>query len=312
MFVSFFPRPRIFFLSALIWSGLAMALWHAGGQAFGAHLGLAQTPARAVIGVSRFWSPAFLWFYLYYCAAVGMSAAAWRLLAPHPWWRWSILGSALIIFVTFLQVQVSVAINDWYGPFYDLIQAALSHTAKVGVLDLYRQMLVFAEIAVAAVVLGVLTLFFASHYVFRWRTAMNGFYMSHWSRLRGIEGASQRVQEDTMRFSLTTEDLGVSFVNAVLTLLAFIPVLIRLSRSVTRLPLLGAVPDPLMLGGIGWALLGTAFLAAIGVRLPGLQFRNQRVEAALRKELVLGEDDAQRADPVTVAALFENVRRNYF
>ena len=45
--------------------------------------------------------------------------------APHPWFNWSILGSALIIFVTYFQVQVSVAINDWYGPFYDLIQAAL-------------------------------------------------------------------------------------------------------------------------------------------------------------------------------------------
>ena len=35
------------------------------------------------------------------------------------------LGSALILFTTYFQVQVSVAINDWYGPFYDIIQAAL-------------------------------------------------------------------------------------------------------------------------------------------------------------------------------------------
>jgi peptide/bleomycin uptake transporter len=49
-----------------------------------------------------------------------------------------------------------------------------------------------------------------------------------------------------------------------------------------------------------------------GIRLPGLQFRNQRVEAAYRKELVYGEDHADRAKPPVVEELFTNVRRNYF
>jgi peptide/bleomycin uptake transporter len=36
------------------------------------------------------------------------------------------------------------------------------------------------------------------------------------------------------------------------------------------------------------------------------------VEASYRKELVYGEDDAARAQPPTVAELFDHVRRNYF
>ena len=28
MFVSFFPRPRVFFISVLIWTALSMALWY--------------------------------------------------------------------------------------------------------------------------------------------------------------------------------------------------------------------------------------------------------------------------------------------
>ena len=76
-----------------------------------------------------------------------------------------------------------------------------------------------------AVVVGVLTRFFVSHYIFRWRTAMNDFYVANWPRLRNIEGASQRVQEDTMRFATTMEGLGVNLISAVLTLLAFLPVL---------------------------------------------------------------------------------------
>ena len=59
-------------------------------------------------------------------------------------------------------------------------------------------------------------------------------------------------------------------------------------------------------------MFGTVFLAAVGIKLPGLEFRNQRVEASYRKELVYGEDDPNRAKPLTVAALFDNVRRNYF
>jgi len=40
-------------------------------------------------------------------------AGAWMVFAPHPWALWSILGSALILFTSYFQVQVSVAINSW-------------------------------------------------------------------------------------------------------------------------------------------------------------------------------------------------------
>lgn len=314
MFLSFFPRPRVFFLSAILWIGVVVLIWSFGAKDWGALIGLPPLAAgqAPVVGVEIFWSTPFLWFYLYYWAAVSIFAGTWRLIQPHPWTRWSIWGSALIIFMTYLQVQVSVAINSWYGPFYDLVQAALSHEGHVTLAQFYGQLLVFAEIALVAVTAGVLTLFFASHYVFRWRTAMNDFYMSHWGTLRTVEGASQRIQEDTMRFSSTVEDLGVSLVNSVMTLIAFLPVLVVLSTRVTTLPLVGHVPNALVVVAIFWSMFGTAFLAIIGVRLPGLQFRNQRVEAAYRKELVYGEDNPDRAQPPTVRELFANVRRNYF
>jgi peptide/bleomycin uptake transporter len=60
------------------------------------------------------------------------------------------------------------------------------------------------------------------------------------------------------------------------------------------------------------AMGGTVLLAVVGFKLPGLEFQNQRVEAAYRKELVYGEDDPARAGPPTVARLFGDVRRNYF
>jgi peptide/bleomycin uptake transporter len=314
VFVSFFPNPRIFFWSAGLWTAIAMIVWYSIGRSMGAAFGLAPAAAGTptVIGVSVFWSHEFLWFYLYYWAVAGLFAAFWFIYSPHPWATWSILGSALIIFATYYQVQVSVAINDWYGPFYDMVQAALSKSRPVTLGEFYAGLLSFAGIASVAVVIAVLTRFFVSHYIFRWRTAMNDFYMSHWNTLRTIEGASQRVQDDTMRFSSTMESLGVSLIDSVMTLIAFLPVLLRLSASVTELPIIGEVPYSLVIAAIVWSLFGTAFLAGVGIMLPGLQFRNQRVEAAYRKELVYGEDDARRAQPPTVAELFANVRRNYF
>jgi peptide/bleomycin uptake transporter len=305
MFVSFFPRPRLFFWSLLLWTVLAMAVWYGfAGQFF-------QIPDRPV-GVATFWSPPALWFDAYFWACVAIFAGVWMVIAPHPWAGWSILGSALIIFTSYFQVQVSVAINSWYGPFYDLVQAALSKSRPVTIEQFYGELSTFIGIALIAVVVGVLTRFFVSHYIFRWRTAMNDFYVANWPRLRTIEGASQRVQEDTMRFATTMESLGVNLISAVLTLLAFLPVLMKLSASITDLPLVGAIPYPLVFAAIVWSVLGTGALALIGIRLPAIEFFNQRVEAAYRKELVLGEDDPARAAPPTLGMLFADIRRNYF
>lgn len=314
MFVSFFPNPKLFFWSAALWTLLAILLWFFAGDSMGTALGLLPAPPDPTKGASVFVfvSRPFIWFYIYFTIAVGLFAAFWAVYAPHKWMSWSILGSALIIFTTYFQVQVSVAINAWYGPFYDMIQLALSKPGQVTIGQFYAQLATFAGIAMVAVTVGVMTRFFVSHYIFRWRTAMNDYYMANWSRLRFVEGSSQRVQDDTMRFSTTMEGLGVNLIDSVMTLIAFLPVLMQLSANVTELPIIGQIPNALVVIAIAWSLFGTAFLALIGIRLPGLQFRNQRVEAAYRKELVLAEDDETRAQPQTVAELFAAVRKNYF
>jgi peptide/bleomycin uptake transporter len=304
MFVSFFPRPRLFFLSVIAWTAISMAIW------YGYAGDLVQGPKP--IGVAVFVSPPELWFDAYFALCVAIFSAVWMIFAPHRWAMWSILGSALILFVSYFQVQLSVALNSWFGPFYDLVQAALSKSKPVTIEEFYGYQVTFAGLAFVSVTVGVLASFFTSHYIFRWRTAMNEFYIENWPQLRTIEGASQRVQEDTMRFASTLESLGATLIRSMLTLIAFLPILMRLSSVVTELPLIGSIPYPLVWAAVIWSILGTGLLALIGIRLPGIEFHNQRVEAAYRKELVLGEDDAAHAGPPTLAALFANVRRNYF
>ncbi|WP_315308931.1 peptide antibiotic transporter SbmA [Pantoea vagans] len=315
MFKSFFPRPALFFSSAAVWSLVAIFAWFGFASDLPAHFSPAfQAAIKQPLPttVMRFIAPGELWFYAYYWLLVSLFALAWRMIDNHPWQRWSVWGSALIIFVTWFGVQVGVAINAWYQPFYDLIQKAITKAGSVTISQLYTEMAGIAGIVMVAVAIGVTNAFFISHWVFRWRTAMNNYYMHNWQRLRHVEGAAQRVQEDTMRFAQTLEGWGVSFIQAIMTLIAFLPILVQLSHHVKSVPILGAIPYALVVAAVIWSVLGTGLLAVVGLKLPGLEFRNQRVEAAYRKELVYGEDNADRASPPTVKALFSNVRLNYF
>ena len=314
MFESFFPKPRLFFPSVLIWTALGILIWYTVGDSIGRGLGipLPETEGEDIVGLHYFYTPSMIWFTMFYTVWSLVFAAFWFIYSPHKWQMWSILGSIFILFTTYFGVQVSVAINNWRRPFFDKFQEALSEANKVSAGELYDLIWIFAQIALVATVIFVVTRFFVSHYIFRWRWAMNDFYMARWPKVRHIEGASQRVQEDTMRFASIMEGMGVAFVDAIMTLVAFLPVLWGLSQYVSELPLIGEIPNALFTALIFWALFGTILLASVGIKLPGLEFRNQRVEAAYRKELVYGEDNAERAQPPTVIELFDNVRRNYF
>lgn len=326
MFHAFFPRPKLFFVSFAIWALACVIFWFTLAEGWGPILSLgnlfglsfpaplvaeADQAAQAAYAAALNW-PQTIWFYQYTLLAYALFAGFWYFAFPHPWRRWSVLGSALIIFATWYLVEVDVMINEWFGRFYDLVQKALAQPGSVTMGAFYGEIWTFAYIAIIAITVAVLLNFFVSHFVFRWRTALNDRYTRLWQKVRHIEGASQRVQDDTMRFARIVEDLGTSFLDSIMTLIAFLPILWGLSAHVTELPLIGPVPHSLVFIAILWSVFGTVALAAVGIRLPGIYFINQRNEAAYRKELVLGEDHAERAQPLALRELFENVRRNYF
>ncbi len=326
MFASFFPRPSVFFPSAVAWAGVCIAIWYLGARDLGPHLSLGWLlgygyPSPLAGGADDAAQAAFkmtelraidVWLYEYMIVAGAIFAAVWYRLQPHPWFWWSVVVSSIILFIIWFLVQLDVMINDFFGSFYDLIQKALGSPNTVTISAYFAQLLTFLQIAAVYIIVAVMNAFLVQHFIFRWRTAMNDFYVANWEKLRRIEGASQRIQEDTMRFAQTMEDLGTSFINSVMTLIAFTPILWGLSSYVKSIPIFGQVPQALVVVAICWSAFGTALLAIAGIRLPGLNFRNQRVEAAYRKELVLGEDNPDRAQPPTLAELFRNVRRNYF
>jgi peptide/bleomycin uptake transporter len=315
VFRSFYPNPQTFFVSAIAWAAVAMTLWFTAGPFLEHYLSLGPWLAIPTTDPANppFFDTHKVWLYQFVIVAGYLFCVPWGIWNDNRrWYWWSVVGSVTIIEVIYFNVQVDAWLNSWYGDFYNLIQQALANPNTI-TLDQYigRITTVAAVLAVNIFIL-VLNLFFVSHYVFRWRRAMTFYYMANWRYVRDIEGAAQRIQEDPQSFSQIVEGLGTTLVSSVMTLLVFLPILWHLSEALPTYPWVGPVPGGLVWLALGSAIFGTLLFAVVGIRLPGLQFANQRVEAAFRKELVLGEDNPARAQPITMRELFRNVQRNYF
>jgi peptide/bleomycin uptake transporter len=229
------------------------------------------------------------------------------------WRLWSTLGTLTIIAAIWYSVQLDVQINEWFGRFYDALQKALSQPGSVTLEEYYGYMFDFFSIAGIYIVVNVIfNGFLVNHWTFRWRQSMAEYYHENWNRARHIEGASQRVQEDTLKFARLTENLGVGLLESVLMLVAFIPILWELSKSVTLFPIIGEIEHGLVWIVLMTAIGGTAILSLVGSKLPGIEYDIQKEEAAYRKELVHGEDKKTRAKIKDVESLFASVRQIHF
>jgi peptide/bleomycin uptake transporter len=272
----------------------------------------AATPANCVTSDPNFLNGGKIWEYQYILMLAVIFCVFWYFYKRNEWYWWSVVGTTVLMLSVYGQVQIDAWVNDWQGGFFNVVQQALSQPKSVSPEQYWPYVINIMAVLLPNIIFLVLLAFFTSHYVFRWRKAMTSYYMAYWPALRTVEGAAQRVQEDTMRFASIVEDLGTSFVSSLITLVVFLPILWELSKHVSELPIIGAVPGSLVWVSLVVAAFGTVLLWVVGIKLPGLNFENQKVEAALRKELVYGEDDANRADPPTFRQLFANVQRNYF
>ena len=228
------------------------------------------------------------------------------------WQLWAWLGSFIILSSLWVQVKIDVEINEWFGQFYDMIQKALATPNAITIDEYWASLASFITLAGMYIALYVTISFFTAHFLFRWRTAMVEWYHSVYDRARKIEGASQRVQEDTIKFTRIMESLGTSFIESVMVLIQFVPILLGLSVGIPIF-FFGDWQYGLITGALLWTLGGTAFLIGLGwlLRLVGVEYDLQKKEAAYRKILVVAEDD-NNVRPKTINELFDDVRSIHF
>lgn len=202
-------------------------------------------------------------------------------------------------------------INAWYGNFYDLLQTSGQFAEPVdsdaasselssgpalillpsGALAVRSALIDFLVIVLPSIVIHPTAKFIRSHWTLKWRLSMMTHYFAAWDPSKTpIEGASQRLHEDTARFAKGCDSCMVVILDSVSTLLVFVPVLLGLSDEVTP-PwwLAWARSWWLVALSFGAAGLGVSISAFIGKALLFLEVNNQRVEARLRRSLVLLE-----------------------
>ena len=235
-----------------------------------------------------------------------------RFFTIRKWYLWSWLGSLIILSSLWVQVKIDVKINEWFGEFYDMIQKALGKPNAITIEEYWASLFSFILLAAMYVGVAVIVSYFTSHYLFRWRTAMVEYYHSVYEKARKIEGASQRVQEDTIKFSRIMESLGTSLIEAIMILVEFMPILFGLSIGIPIF-FFGDWEYGLIVGALLWSIGGTIFLVILGLilRLVGVEYDLQKKEAAYRKILVIAEDDGT-VRPKSIEELFDDVRSIHF
>ena len=228
------------------------------------------------------------------------------------WFIWAWLGSFVILSSLWIQVEIDVKINEWFGVFYDMIQKALAEPNAVTIQEYFASLLSFITLAGMYIAVYVAISFFTAHFLFRWRTAMVEWYHSVYDKARKIEGASQRVQEDTIKFTRIMEGLGTSFIESIMILIQFVPILFGLSIGIPIF-FFGDWEYGLIVGALIWTIGGTVFLIVLGLilRLVGVEYDLQKQEAAYRKILVIAEDN-ETVRPKRIDELFDDVRKIHY
>ncbi len=240
------------------------------------------------------------------------------------WRTWAYGGGAFLLISVWIQVQFTVWLNEWYKGFYDLFSEAEKYydkpnegvtlfVNKIISIDYLFTMdfasISFVVLATPWIFLMAFTSWFTRIYALRWRQAITFGYIPRWQSVEEeIEGASQRIQEDAAKFAAIVESLGLGAVRAILTLIAFTPILWELSSKVD-VPILRDIEGSLVWAALFFSVGGLLVSWFVGIKLPGLEYNIQREEAAFRKDLVLGEDNkAVYAQTTTLIELFTGVK----
>jgi len=209
-------------------------------------------------------------------------------------------GFVVVVGYAYFLASVKARLNDFYSTFYDLLQKGGDVDPPSGEYEDtyadYRDQVTAEPYKFAMIVMPLVSATPACRYVrsawaFLWRTALMRAYLEAWDTQREpIEGASQRLHEDTQRFASGLEGCLITLLDAGFTLCVFTPILLDLSKEIAPPFEMGTLRDSWLWGmAFTCSIVGLLGASLLGQKLVGLEISNQKVEALLRKDLVLLE-----------------------
>ena len=249
-------------------------------------------------------------------------ATVWRIAAPYFRSEDKFAGRLLLATLVAIEltvVGINVLLNQWNNRFYTALQDK-SWDAFV------REMGIFCILAFAYIGIAVYQLYLNQWLQIRWRNWLTNRYLGQWlhganhyrMQLQGdaADNPDQRIAEDVRMFVDQTLNIGIQFLNAVVTLVSFVIILWGLSAA-SPLTLFGNefhIPGYLVWGALIYATLGTWLTFLIGRPLVGLAFRQQRFEADFRFNLMRVRENSEqiallRGESTEQESLSERFRR---
>ena len=229
-------------------------------------------------------------------------ATVWRIAAPYFRSEDKWAGRGLLAAVVAIQlalVAIDVLVNQWQNRFFNALQ---EYKWEIFV----REIGVFCMLATCFIVLAVYQLYLNQWLQIRWRRWLTRHYLGEWlhgashyrMQLQGdaADNPDQRIADDVRLFVERTLDIGLSLLNAVVTLFSFVIILWGLSAA-APLHLFGqeyAIPGYLVWAALIYAVFGTALTQWIGSPLVRLDFKQQQFEADFRFNLVRARENSEQ------------------
>lgn len=201
-----------------------------------------------------------------------------------------------IVALNLLSVYLYVLYTEWYKFFYNAMESRNQA-------EFWAQLLRFAWIAFAMIIVAVYKFYLTQLLEIRWRQWMTDHYLARWlsgkafyrielSRYSGARSSpdnpDQRIQEDLNLFTTYSVSLSMGILNAIVTLVTFIAMLWTIGGTFD-LTVGGTTYE--IQGFMVWAALlycvgGTVITHYIGRRQIPLNFQQQRYEADFRHHMV--------------------------
>ncbi|MDX1872440.1 ABC transporter ATP-binding protein/permease [Mycolicibacterium sp. 120266] len=263
---------------------------------------------------------------------------------------WTLLGVLLLSVMVSVRMDVlfSYYANDQSTALQVAFEGASSGNAAVrdsGIAGFWKSILIFVVLVAADITRTLLDLYLMQYFIIRWRVWLTDHLTGSWlddqayyrGRFLGafggepVDNPDQRIQQDIDVFTTgtgpetntptvgTAQTLVFGTVNAVLSVVAFTPILWNLAGPLTILGV--TIPKALFWLALLWVAVTTVVAFWIGRPIIGLTFRNERTNAAFRYALVRirdaaeavslyrGEDAERRTLGGRFAAIIANYRR---
>ncbi|EEA06952.1 SbmA/BacA-like family protein [Cryptosporidium muris RN66] len=222
------------------------------------------------------------------------------------------LISILIILLNISYAIFHISVTNWFEKVYNIIIKSLNTNDDTYIMEIRNNAL---NLPIYLVILGSISVFNSlslSLLLMIWRNCQTNNLFHHWQVIRHIEGAAQRVQEDTLIVMSVTRKLFPKITMTFIKGVSHFPMLYKASIKIGGIPPFYENSQYALLVYVFSAIvLSCIALSTSSSSIPILLKKSQVTEASLRKDLVIGESYVLYVENKDIEQTFSSLSNIY-